>query len=190
MQPQTPDFSVLFAGRTGSVKGSHEPSDQDLVDTFDVVISLLSNYSDLYGSLSLYPEVFSSVLAVLESIDTTNITEETTSRISELSGSIKTKIQTSHRIRSLNPIKLQSHKPIPIKSQTPQFDSQFNPNQRKFNPDTNEVEIQKLKNLVKKEKKGAIRELRKDNRFLASAQAKEKELADAQYKTKVCSLFA
>ncbi|PLW17059.1 hypothetical protein PCANC_11850 [Puccinia coronata f. sp. avenae] len=190
MQPQTPDFSVLFAGRTGSVKGSHEPSDQDLVDTFDVVISLLSNYSDLYGSLSLYPEVFSSVLAVLESIDTTNITEETTSRISELSGSIKTKIQTSHRIRSLNPIKLQSHKPIPIKSQTPQFDSQFNPNQRKFNPDTNEVEIQKLKNLVKKEKKGAIRELRKDNRFLASAQAKEKELADAQYKTKIARITA
>ncbi|EFP84663.2 uncharacterized protein PGTG_10822 [Puccinia graminis f. sp. tritici CRL 75-36-700-3] len=188
MEPQTLDFTGLF-GKTASEE-AREPSDQDLVDAFDVIISLLNNFSDLYGSLNLYPEVFSSVLVVLESIDLRNITEETKTRITELIGSIRTKIETLNRIRSLNPIKLQSHKPIPIKSQTPQFDSQFNPNQRKFNPDSNQVEVDKLKNLIKKEKKGAIRELRKDNRFLAAAQAKEKDLADAQYKTKIARITA
>ncbi|WAR56042.1 hypothetical protein PtB15_6B786 [Puccinia triticina] len=189
MQPRPLDFTALFA-RTHAEQETREVSDQDLVDAFDVVISLLSNFSDLYGSLNLYPEVFSSVLVVLESIDTRNITEETNTRISESIESIKAKIEALNRIRSLNPIKLQSHRPIPIKSQTPQFDSQSNPNQKKFNPDTNQVEINKLKNLVKREKKGAMRELRKDSRFLASAQAREKDLADAEYKSKIARITA
>ncbi|KAH9471900.1 hypothetical protein Pst134EA_002531 [Puccinia striiformis f. sp. tritici] len=176
IRPEPLDFTKLFGGRSTTVNGDQEgPTDQDLVDAFDVIISLLNNFSDLYGSLSnLYPEVFSSVLTVLQSIEVRNINLESRTRIQELIKSIQTKMEMITRIRSLNPIKLQSHKPIPIKSQIPAFETQFNPNQKPFNPDTNQVELNKLKNLVKKEKKGAIRELRKDNRFLAGAQAHEK----------------
>ncbi|KAI9609962.1 hypothetical protein H4Q26_006953 [Puccinia striiformis f. sp. tritici PST-130] len=124
IRPEPLDFTKLFGGRSTTVNGDQEgPTDQDLVDAFDVIISLLNNFSDLYGSLSnLYPEVFSSVLTVLQSIEVRNINLEKT-----------------------------------------------------IHPDTNQVELNKLKNLVKKEKKGAIRELRKDNRFLAGAQAHEKK---------------
>ncbi|KNZ61374.1 hypothetical protein VP01_140g7 [Puccinia sorghi] len=163
--PGTLDFGSLFTS------SKEEPSSQDLVDTFDVVVSLLSNYSELYGSLGVYPEVFSEVLGVLSRVDTGTMGGWTSRRMREM--------------RGLNPIKLQAHKPVPIKAQAPLFDAHFNPRQKPFNPDSNLVALQKLKHLVKKETKGAVRELRKDNRFLAMAQAAEKEAADLQYKSKV-----
>lgn len=190
LSPKTMDFANLFGSNTSLNEATCKASDQDLINALDVIISLLKNFSDLYGSLNLFPEVFSQVLAVIEAVDSTKLCEETKVRVAELIDSVKTKIEGFNRMRSLNPLRLQSHKPIPIKSQTPQFDPQFNPNQKKFNPDSNQVEINKLKSLVKKEKKGAIRELRKDNRFLAMAQAKEKEVADADYKAKMARISA
>lgn len=84
------------------------------------------------------------------------------------------------------PLLLQHHKPIPIATFIPKFDEGFNPN-RRFDPDTERAEQQKVKALYKKEKKGAIRELRKDNRFLAGEEVKRKAEADAVYSKKVRS---
>lgn len=82
------------------------------------------------------------------------------------------------------PLLLQHHKPIPIASYVPKFDEGFNPNKR-FDPDSARVEAQKLKSQYKKEKKGAVRELRKDNRFLAVEEAKRKQVADEAYDKKI-----
>lgn len=85
---------------------------------------------------------------------------------------------------SRKPLLLQKHKPIPIATFIPKFDEGYNPN-RKFDPDTERAEASKLKSLYKKEKKGAIRELRKDNKFLASEDQKLKAIKDADYGKKV-----
>lgn len=85
---------------------------------------------------------------------------------------------------SRQPLLMQYHKPIPIATYIPKFDEGYNPN-RKFDPDTERAETQKLKSLYKKEKKGAIRELRKDNRFLAAEEGKRKAVKDAEYTKKV-----
>lgn len=87
------------------------------------------------------------------------------------------------------PLTLQSHKPIPIPSFIPKFDAAYAPG-RRFDPDVERNEAAKLKALVKKEKKGAIRELRKDNRFIAGERAKMEREKDDQYKTKINRITA
>ena len=85
---------------------------------------------------------------------------------------------------SRRPLLLQKHKPIPIATYIPKFDEGYNPT-RRFDPDTERVEQQKLKAFYKKEKKGAVRELRKDNRFLAGEEARRKKEEDVTYQKKV-----
>ena len=85
---------------------------------------------------------------------------------------------------SRKPLLLQHHKPIPIATYIPKFDEGYNPN-RKFDPDTERAEANKIRSLYKKEKKGAIRELRKDNKFLAGEEQKIKAVKDAEYGKKV-----
>lgn len=185
MHPETLDFSSLLTRQDDT--DALFPSDQDKVDALDVVVSLLNNFSALYSSSSNYIEVFGSALDVIKSVDNPAIIicEPTRLRLEKLRTTIDDDLTASKRIRQLNPLRLQSHRPIPIKPQTPQFDSSFNPNQKAFNPDSAQVEVNKLKAQIKKEKKGAIRELRKDNKFLAIEKAREKDQVDQAYNAKV-----
>ncbi|EGG03798.1 uncharacterized protein MELLADRAFT_37772 [Melampsora larici-populina 98AG31] len=189
LQPQTLDFVSLLTKE--DQPGTPYPSEQDKVDTLDVILSLLANYATLYSSSPHYTEVFSTVLSLIKSIDChTLICEVTKMRLKELIETIETQLATAKRIRQLNPLRLQLHRPIPIKPQTPQFESTFTPKQKEFNPDSAQVEVNKLKSLIKKEKKGAMRELRKDNKFLAIEKAREKDEADLAYKTKIARITA
>ena len=87
-------------------------------------------------------------------------------------------------LQSRKPLFMQHHKPIPLATFLPKFDEGFNPN-RRFDPDSERAEASKLRALYKKEKKGAVRELRNDNRFLAVEEAKRKKADDVQYEKKV-----
>lgn len=82
------------------------------------------------------------------------------------------------------PLSLQSHKPVPIPSYAPKFESDYAPGKH-YDPDVERNAAQKLKSLYKKEKKGAIRELRKDNRFLAGEEARERKATDEGYEKRM-----
>lgn len=86
--------------------------------------------------------------------------------------------------QSRRPLFLQHHKPIPLATYLPKFDEGFNPN-RRFDPDSERAAASKLRALYKKEKKGAVRELRNDNKFLAVESAKRRAEEDQQYQRKV-----
>lgn len=51
---------------------------------------------------------------------------------------------------------------------------------RDYDPDKERAESRKLKKLIKREAKGAIRELRKDNYFLFEVKEKERALLDQE----------
>lgn len=87
------------------------------------------------------------------------------------------------------PLTLQLHKPVPIPTYIPKFEASYAPG-RKFDPDSERNEAAKLKALVKKERKGAIRELRKDSRFLAGERAKMQADKDREYKGKIDKITA
>lgn len=86
--------------------------------------------------------------------------------------------------RQRRSLRLQAHRAIPIASHIPKFDQGFNPERkggRTFDPDAQRAEVAKLRALAKKERKGAMRELRRDNEFLADARREAREEEDSRY---------
>ncbi len=89
-------------------------------------------------------------------------------------------------------LRLQAHRAIAIASHVPKFDQQgYNPDRKSaLDPDAERVQIQKMKALIKKERKGAIRELRKDNQFIAEVRRKDQAEEDQSYKKKMDKIMS
>lgn len=90
---------------------------------------------------------------------------------------------------SRRPLELHHHRPLPIKTSIPKFEESFNPD-RHYDPDRERAEAGKLRAEYKREKKGALRELRKDANFLARQQLREKKEKDRAYEEKFRKLVA
>ena len=69
-------------------------------------------------------------------------------------------------VRQRRPLTLRAFRAVPIRTLAPKFDEHFRPG-KDTDPDRARCETKALKNKVKQEKRGAIRELRKDAAFLA-----------------------
>jgi nucleolar protein 14 len=89
-------------------------------------------------------------------------------------------------------LRLQAHRAIAIASHVPKFDQQgYNPDRKSaLDPDVERVQIQKMKALIKKERKGAIRELRRDNQFIAEVRRQEQADEDSSYKNKINKIMS
>jgi nucleolar protein 14 len=79
--------------------------------------------------------------------------------------------------RLMVPLRLREKKVEAIKTYNPMFEEQGYSKGRDYDPNRERAEKRKLRREVKKEKRGAVRELRKDNRFLAETVAREREAA-------------
>ena len=93
-------------------------------------------------------------------------------------------IAISSSLTSRKPLALHNHRPLAIKMSFPQFEDDFNPSKH-YDPDRDRAEMNKLKKEHKREKKGALRELRKDAKFMAREQLKEKKERDQAYERKM-----
>jgi nucleolar protein 14 len=89
--------------------------------------------------------------------------------------------------KARKPLALQAHKPIPIATYVPKFDAGYS-FQKRHDPDSQRNADSKLKALYRKEHKGAMRELRKDNKFLAGEQARRQAEKDAAYKSRMAKV--
>jgi nucleolar protein 14 len=79
------------------------------------------------------------------------------------------------------PLLLQSHKPIPIATYAPKFSSNSSSYIHAYDPDRERAAANKLRREYKQERKGALRELRKDARFLAREKQDRQAERDAAY---------
>ncbi|KIY03316.1 uncharacterized protein Z520_00006 [Fonsecaea multimorphosa CBS 102226] len=95
----------------------------------------------------------------------------------------------SASIKSRLPLLLHNHRPLAIKTSLPSFIENYNPD-RHYDPDRQRAELSKLKAEHKKERKGAMRELRKDANFVARQQLQEKKRKDEEYEKKYKRLVA
>jgi nucleolar protein 14 len=91
--------------------------------------------------------------------------------------------------RSRRPLLLQAHKPIPIPTYVPKFESSSSNYFRHQDPDHEKNEQAKMLNQYKKERKGAIRELRKDAKFLARVQQERQQEKDRAYHASMKRVF-
>jgi len=100
------------------------------------------------------------------------------------------KTTVTDKITARKPLLLHRHRPLAIKSSYPAYQDDYNPTRRYHDPDRERAELNKLKAEHKKERKGAMRELRKDANFVAREQLREKKAKDEAYEKKFKRLVA
>jgi nucleolar protein 14 len=88
------------------------------------------------------------------------------------------------------PLLLQAHKPIPIPSYIPKFESSSSAYLRHKDPDRERNEATKLRRQYKQERKGAIRELKKDARFLTGVEQRKQKEKDRLHNEKMKRVFS
>ena len=92
--------------------------------------------------------------------------------------------------QSRKPLLLQAHKPIPIPTYIPKFETSSSSYVRRQDPDRERNEAAKLRYQVKQERKGAIRELRKDAKFIAAVEHEEQTEKDRIYNERMNKAFS
>lgn len=91
---------------------------------------------------------------------------------------------------SRRPLELHHHRPLAIKTYIPKFEESYNADKHSYDPDKDRAQLAKLKAEHKRERKGAIRELRKDNSFVAREKLKEDKKTSKEYHAKMAKLTA
>ena len=158
-----------------------------LLSTFT---SLLDASANLWAEKSAFFEIFSQATQVLKYLGKACAKKVPTSLSDQVQQTLD-KIQKllSQAKRSRRPLLLHNHKPLAIKMAIPKFEESFNPD-RHYDPDRERAELNKLKAEHKKERKGAIRELRKDANFIARENLREKRERDEAYEKKYRRIIA
>ncbi|KAF8681461.1 Nop14-like protein [Rhizoctonia solani] len=175
LTPRTPNLSTLL-----NLHRDGEP--QDKIDLLALAFTLLAKFAQMYASLSGFVELFEPAKKVLEGLNLEKQSSELQKRHSSTLDAISRTLK--HSLSARKPLKLQAHKPIPIATYVPQFDAQYS-GRRPHDPDHERAAAAKLRAEYRKERKGALRELRKDNKFLAAERAKRQEEVDAAYKQRM-----
>ncbi|KAI1437557.1 Nop14-like protein [Xylaria sp. CBS 124048] len=161
------------------------------VATLSTTIQLLDTASQLYASKASFCETFSPVVLVLDHLMKGPCKAQLPSALSERIAKLQAKLQTTLTMAKLSrrPLELHHHRPLAIKTAIPKFEDQFDPN-RHYDADKDRAELAKLKAEHKKERKGAMRELRKDANFVAREKLRVKKQKDAAYEKKYKRLVA
>lgn len=100
--------------------------------------------------------------------------------MSTIKNRLERQIKFCKEKRTKTPLKMQQHRPIPIAQHLPKFEKAYSMDKH-YDPDHERSQMHKLESQIKKEKKGALRELRKDNQFIAREKVKERKHKDDEY---------
>ncbi|ETN37036.1 uncharacterized protein HMPREF1541_08025 [Cyphellophora europaea CBS 101466] len=155
-----------------------------LLHTF---IHLAHSVTNLWTAKTAYPELILPLAHALSHLSTTSLPTPTHTLASTTLQHLLTTLSTSTSTRK--PLLLHNHRPLAIKTSIPQFLDNYNPNKHN-DPDIERAQLNKLKAEHKKERKGAMRELRKDANFVAREQLREKKAKDEAYEKKFKRLVA
>ncbi|KAI0508376.1 nucleolar protein 14 [Xylaria bambusicola] len=173
-----------------------EPTSEQLglsirVATLDTTIQLLDTATQLYANKPAFIETFEPVLFTLRHLTKSSCKPHLPMVLIDRVVRLQTKLQTMLAISQLarRPLELHHHRPLAIKSAVPKFEDQFDPD-RHYDADKDRAELAKLKAEHKKERKGAMRELRKDANFMAREKLRMKKQKDAAYEKKYKRLVA
>lgn len=142
------------------------------------VIDNIQGYTNIYQEFKSFPEIFLPISKLLKEVSSSHSQHDQSDDVALL---LKDKIKSTvdaietkanEHFVSRRPLQMRKQKPVPIKLLNPKFEENFVSN-RDYDPDRQRAEDRKLKKLVKREAKGAARELRKDNYFLAEVKARD-----------------
>ncbi|KAF8165696.1 nucleolar protein 14 [Crassisporium funariophilum] len=166
---------------------SDDSSEQIKADLLGLTFELLGRFADTYKALDGFIELYEPILKILESVESKYLCDGHKTRLSKLIDSVGRLLKFSRQARK--PLLLQAHKPIPIPTYIPKFETATSNYLRRQDPDHEKNQASKLRNQYKQERKGAIRELRKDSRFLAGVEQKKQIEKDRSYNERMRRVF-
>ncbi|KAI1263120.1 Nop14-like protein [Xylariaceae sp. FL1019] len=161
------------------------------VAMLDTALKLLDAVSKMYAGKPAFHESFHPVVLMLDHLREKSCRSQLPSALNDRILKFRTKLKTMLSMAKLErrPLELHHHKPLAIKQAFPKFEDKFDPN-RHYDADKDRAELAKLKAEHKKERKGAMRELRKDANFMAREKLRVKKQKDAAYDKKYKRLVA
>jgi nucleolar protein 14 len=150
----------------------------------------LCQFAQLYAqdtNLTSFVEVFTPALSIA-SADSSLDLKPWKRRLSEVHSSLDRNVQ--HQATSRTALELQKHRAVPIATHLPRFEENYSIDRAKYGMDPNRdrAETKKISRQYKKEFKGAVRELRKDTRFVAKHQLQKTREKDQLYQSKIRSI--
>ncbi|KAI1382230.1 Nop14-like protein [Hypoxylon crocopeplum] len=170
-------------------------SNEEIVSTELAILAttaqLLDAAADLYSGKPAFFETFEPAKNVLTHLASKSCKTKFPATLNEQFEKLGSKLDRMLRFAHMarRPLELHHHRPLPIKTAVPKFEDSFDPNKH-YDPDRDRAELAKLKAEHKKERKGAMRELRKDASFMAREHLRMKKAKDAAYEKKYKRLVA
>ncbi|KAL5612379.1 hypothetical protein BROUX41_000092 [Berkeleyomyces rouxiae] len=159
-----------------------------LVNTFT---QLIDAASELWTSKASFVETFQPAQDVLKHIRSKASRNHLPASLLERIERTIAKLSRALQVAQLNrrTLELHHHKPLSIKMSFPKFEDQFDPTKH-YDPNKDRAESARLQKEYKRERKGALRELRKDANFMAREKLRVKKLKDEAYEKKFKRLVA
>jgi nucleolar protein 14 len=180
--------------RLGDIS-SHDLSEMDenllKMSLLETNLRLLETAADSWTGKSAFQEVFGPASKLLEHLGNRGCRGKIPETVQRLVDELSTKLGLLLKNAELDrrPLELHHHKPLAIKMSIPKFEESFNPDKH-YDPDRERADASKLRAEHKRERKGALRELRKDGNFIARESLREKKERDAAYEKKHKRLIA
>jgi nucleolar protein 14 len=156
------------------------------ISILGLCIELLEKYSRLYLDIGCLKEIFSGVDNLISDLEKMPVSNKLKESLKEFKSNLSSYIQSENVKRKS--LQWQKRKPIPIASIVPKFEENYSVDKH-YDKNRERAEHNKLKAQVQKEKKGALRELRKDNMFLARKRLQEIKEKDREYKEKIKGIY-
>ncbi|OMP87385.1 putative nucleolar complex protein 14 [Diplodia seriata] len=155
----------------------HRSTPPDITNTY---LNNLTTMADYWSATPAFTEVFTPMALAAVNALGTKAGRRAAQHLS---------IQLANARQRRRPQELHHWRPQPIKSSVPKFEEGFNPDKH-YDPDMERREAAKLKAEYRREKKGAMRELRKDASFIGREKLREKKERDSAYEAKYKRLVA
>ncbi|MCJ1468259.1 nucleolar complex protein 14 [Pseudocyphellaria aurata] len=154
-------------------------------------LKLVTTMAELWADKPAFCEAFDPVAQVLghlsSKICSAKLSTASNDIVIQTHKTLNGLLHKSHLAR--RPLALHSHRPLAIKTAIPKFEESYVPG-RRYDPDRDRAEHNKLKAEHRRERKGALRELRKDANFMARESLREKRERDGEYERKFKRLVA
>lgn len=157
----------------------------------NTTLQVLDAAADIWTGKPAFSETFSQSLAVSKHLNSKSCRGRLPPALHERSDKLATKLERMMRLAQLSrrPLELHHHRPLAIKTFIPKFEETYDPDKH-YDHDRERAELAKLKKEHKKERKGAMRELRKDANFMARENLRIKKAKDEAYEKKFKRLVA
>ncbi|CAK7215238.1 nucleolar complex protein 14 [Sporothrix curviconia] len=177
----------------GASENSNSNSNELKLALFSTALTLLADAATSLwaGKASLY-ETLEPCRAVLQHLRTNKTCRsQLPAAVNKEVDRLATQVDATQRAAHLarRPLELHHHRPLAIRTFIPRFEDEFDPDKH-YDPNRERAEAAKLKAEFKRERKGALRELRKDTHFMQREKLKMKKAKDAAYEKKYKRLVA